>query len=71
VPLPLTQRQHEVANLVSRGPSNREIAEATSLSIRTIEGHVYQASAKAGVSSLSELSALVRQFNELGAPAEG
>jgi DNA-binding CsgD family transcriptional regulator len=33
------------------------------LSIRTIEGHVYQASTKVGVSSRSELSALVRQLN--------
>jgi DNA-binding NarL/FixJ family response regulator len=67
IPLPFTRREHEIANLVSRGLSNRDIAEATSLSIRTIEGHVYQASTKAGVSSRSELSALVRQFNNLEA----
>ena len=69
VPLPFSRREHEIANLVSRGLSNRDIAEATSLSVRTIEGHVYQASTKAGVSSRSELSALVQQFNELGAPS--
>ena len=67
IPLPFTRREHEIANLVSRGLSNRDIAEATSLSIRTIEGHVYQASTKAGVSSRSELSDLVRQFNNLEA----
>src|SRR6202012_1677429 len=77
IPLPFTRREHEIANLVARGLSNREIAEATSLSIRTIEGHVYQASAKVGLSSRSELSALVRQFNNLEAaptveaPVEG
>jgi DNA-binding CsgD family transcriptional regulator len=43
--------------------SNRDIAEATSLSIRTVEGHIYQASSKAGASSRSELSTLVLQFN--------
>jgi DNA-binding NarL/FixJ family response regulator len=64
VPLPFTRREHEIANLVSRGLSNRDIAEATSLSIRTIEGHVYQASTKAGVTSRSELSALVQRFND-------
>ena len=32
-------------------------------------GHVYQASTKAGVTSRSELSALVRQFNEIEAPS--
>jgi DNA-binding NarL/FixJ family response regulator len=71
VPLPFTRREHEIANLVSRGLSNRDIAEATSLSIRTIEGHVYQASTKAGVSSRSELSALVRQFNADQATSNG
>jgi DNA-binding CsgD family transcriptional regulator len=64
VPLPFTRREHEIANLVSRGLSNRDIAKATSLSIRTIEGHVYQATSKAGVSSRAELSELVQQFND-------
>ena len=68
VPLPFTPREHEIAKLVSHGRSNRDIAQATSLSIRTVEGYIYQASAKAGVSSRSELSELVRQFNELDAP---
>jgi DNA-binding CsgD family transcriptional regulator len=69
VPLPFTRREHEVANLVSRGLTNKEIAEATTLSVRTVEGHIYQASAKAGVSSRSELATLVQQFNELGDPS--
>jgi DNA-binding NarL/FixJ family response regulator len=43
--------------------SNRDIAEATSLSIRTVEGHICRASSKAGASSRSELSTLVLQFN--------
>ncbi len=64
VPLPFTRREHEIANLVSRGLTNREIAATTTLSVRTIEGHIYQASTKAGVSSRSELSALVQQFND-------
>jgi DNA-binding NarL/FixJ family response regulator len=66
VPLPFTRREHEVANLVSRGLSNRDIAQATSLSVRTVEGHIYQASAKAGVSSRAQLSTLVQQFQEIG-----
>jgi DNA-binding CsgD family transcriptional regulator len=63
VRLPFTRREHEIAKLVSDGLSNKEIAEATSLSVRTVEGHIYQASAKAGVTSRSELSTLVQQFN--------
>jgi DNA-binding NarL/FixJ family response regulator len=67
VRLPFTRREHEIAKLLSDGLTNRDIAEATSLSVRTVEGHIYQASAKAGVTSRSELSALVKQFNDLGA----
>ena len=70
VPLPFTRREHEIARLVGDGLSNKEIAEATSLSVRTVEGHIYQASTKAGVTSRSELSTLLRQFSELGTPAE-
>ncbi|WP_418002887.1 LuxR C-terminal-related transcriptional regulator [Mycobacterium sp. PDNC021] len=69
VPLPFTRREHEITRLLSRGMSNRAIAEATSLSVRTVEGHIYQASAKAGVSSRSELSELVQQFSKLAAAA--
>jgi len=64
VPLPFTRREHEVAALVSEGLSNKEIAAATSLSVRTVEGHIYQASAKAGVTSRAELADLVKQFGD-------
>jgi DNA-binding CsgD family transcriptional regulator len=68
LPLPFTRREHEITRLLSRGLSNKEIAEALSLSVRTVEGHVYQASTKVGISSRSELSDLVRQFDEVDAP---
>jgi DNA-binding CsgD family transcriptional regulator len=68
LPLPFTRREHEITRLLSHGLSNKEIAEALSLSVRTVEGHVYQASTKVGISSRSELSALVRQFDEVEAP---
>jgi DNA-binding CsgD family transcriptional regulator len=59
IALPLTQREHEIVLLVAKGLTNREIAEATSLSVRTVEGHLYRASVKAGVTGRSELSALI------------
>ena len=68
VPLPLTRREYEIAKLVSDGLTNKEIAASTSLSVRTVEGHIYQASSKAGVTSRSELSALIQQFSERAAP---
>jgi len=68
LPLPFTPREHEIIRLLSQGLSNKEIAGALSLSVRTVEGHVYQASTKIGISSRDELSALVRQFDEVDAP---
>jgi DNA-binding CsgD family transcriptional regulator len=55
---PFTQREHEIALLLARGLSNRQIAAAMSLSVRTVEGHVYRAATKAGVATRSELSKL-------------
>src|SRR5262249_2286653 len=68
LPLPFTRREHESTRLLSQGLTNKEIAEALSLSVRTVEGHIYQAGTKVGISSRSELSALVRQFDEVDAP---
>jgi DNA-binding NarL/FixJ family response regulator len=40
MPPPLTDREREVATLISQGLSNTEIAEALTLSVRTIEGRI-------------------------------
>ncbi len=58
--LPFTRREHEIAMLVAQGLTNREIADEVSLSLRTIEGHIYRASCKAGVVGRSELAVVVR-----------
>jgi DNA-binding NarL/FixJ family response regulator len=57
---PFTRREREIAVLVAQGLSNREIAEALSLSVRTIESHVYNASSKAGVTGRSALADMIR-----------
>ncbi|MBC9225256.1 AAA family ATPase [Aeromicrobium sp. 636] len=49
-PLPLTAREREIVTLAARGLSNREVAERLTLSVRTVEGHLYRAGAKLGVS---------------------
>lgn len=66
VTLPLTEREREIALLVAQGLSNRDIAEAMSLSVRTVEGHVYRATVKAGVATRAELSSMVQQFDQAG-----
>jgi len=61
-PLRLTAREREVIALVSQGLSNRQIADSLCMSIRTVEGHLYRASARTGVSSRAQLAALLDEF---------
>jgi ATP/maltotriose-dependent transcriptional regulator MalT len=49
VPLPISDREREVVLLAASGLSNREIAQRLVVSVRTVESHLYQASAKLGV----------------------
>ena len=55
----LTRREVEVARLVARGRSNREIAEEFVLSERTIESHVQHILTKLGFTSRAEIAAWV------------
>jgi DNA-binding CsgD family transcriptional regulator len=45
---PLTPRQFEVAALVAAGMTSRQIAARLSLSVRTVECHLWAAYAKTG-----------------------
>ena len=67
--VPFTQREREVALLVAQGLTNREIAQAVSLSVRTVEGHIYRASCKAGVAQRSELATMMRAQRAAKLPA--
>jgi DNA-binding CsgD family transcriptional regulator len=58
-PLPLSEREREVVMLLAEGLSSREIAERLTVSKRTVEGHIYHAMNKTGVSSREELAALL------------
>ncbi|MCQ9163629.1 LuxR family transcriptional regulator [Arthrobacter sp. STN4] len=53
--VPLTARERQVAALAVKGMANREIASRIGVSIRTVEGHLYQVFAKVGITSRSEL----------------
>ena len=59
-PLPLSAREWEIANLVARGLTNRDIAERLVVSTRTVEGHLYRMFAKLNITDRDELAALVR-----------
>ncbi|HXH20526.1 MAG TPA: AAA family ATPase [Dehalococcoidia bacterium] len=53
----LTAREAEIASLIARGLTNREIADQLVLSARTVETHVANAMAKMGFSNRSQLAA--------------
>lgn len=64
-PLPgLTDRQAEIAMLVARGHTNREIAQRLALSQRTVETHLASIRARLGVSSRAALAAAVTRLTE-------
>jgi DNA-binding CsgD family transcriptional regulator/tetratricopeptide (TPR) repeat protein len=60
-PLPLTDREREIAVLVGQGLSNREIAKSLTVSIRTVENHIYRACSHLGIATRDELGRLVSQ----------
>jgi DNA-binding NarL/FixJ family response regulator len=59
-PLPLTGREREIVTLAARGLTNRQIAEWLVVSVRTVEGHLYRASAKLGTTNRADLATLLR-----------
>ncbi|AGB23016.1 response regulator containing a CheY-like receiver domain and an HTH DNA-binding domain [Mycobacterium sp. JS623] len=58
-PLPVTSREREIVALVAEGLTNREIAERLTLSVRTVEGHLYRASTKLDVADRDALAKVV------------
>jgi FixJ family two-component response regulator len=51
----LTQREHEVLELVVAGRMNREVAEQLDISVKTVEAHRARIMEKLGVNSVAEL----------------
>jgi DNA-binding CsgD family transcriptional regulator/tetratricopeptide (TPR) repeat protein len=58
---PLTHRQREIVELVVAGLSNKQIAERLVMSVRSVEGHLYRACQRVGVSSREQLAAIIRR----------
>ncbi len=57
--VPLTDREREIASLVSRGASSKEVGEQLHLSARTVDNHLQRVFAKLGVTSRRELRAVL------------
>ncbi|WP_216892610.1 ATP-binding protein [Nocardia alni] len=62
---PLTKREHEVAHLVARGLSNRNIAEELIIAPRTAEAHVEHILVKLGFGSRAQIAAWVADRDRL------
>ena len=60
-PLPVSAREREIAALIGEGLTNRKIAQRLSVSVRTVEGHIYRGCMKLDVSDREEFAAIVRQ----------
>jgi len=59
-PLPITDREREIAMLVAAGLSNRQIADRLSVSVRTVGGHLYRMFDKLGIERRDQLVHLLR-----------
>lgn len=59
-PRAFTARQREIIALAAHGLSNREIAERLTMSVRSVEGHLFRASQRVGANSREQLIALLR-----------
>ena len=56
-PMPLTPRELEVATLISRGHTNRRIAEALVIAERTAETHARNIREKLGLTTRAQIGA--------------
>lgn len=65
----LTAREREVAMLVARGLSNRDIADTLSIGERTVETHVGHILGKLGFASRAEIAVWAVALGPAGAPA--
>ena len=58
--VPLSRRERETATLAAKGSTNAQIADMLSLSIRTVESHLYAAFAKLGITDRSQLQSALQ-----------
>ncbi|WP_102144149.1 LuxR C-terminal-related transcriptional regulator [Mycobacterium hubeiense] len=59
-PQPFTVRQREIISLAAQGLSNKEIADRLTMSIRSVEGHLFRASQRVGANSREQLIAILQ-----------
>jgi DNA-binding CsgD family transcriptional regulator len=60
-PMPLSAREYDIAKLVADGLTNKQIADALTLSTRTVEGHIYRIRTRLGLTSRRELAHVITE----------
>ena len=65
----LTLREQEVLRHIANGESNKQIARALDLSVRTVETHRLNIKRKLGIEGQAELIKFAVQHGRIGAPA--
>jgi two-component system, NarL family, response regulator NreC len=60
---PLTRREIDVLQLIARGYTNKQVADALSLSVRTVETHRANLMAKLGVTTRVEMVRYAKEHN--------
>jgi DNA-binding NarL/FixJ family response regulator len=65
----LTSREQEVLRHIANGESNKQIARALDLSVRTVETHRLNIKRKLGIEGQAELIKFAVQHGRIGAPA--
>ncbi|MDQ1645568.1 MAG: hypothetical protein QOJ50_1752, partial [Cryptosporangiaceae bacterium] len=63
---PLTRREHEIAELIARGMTNKQIAHQLVISQRTAEGHVEHILAKLGFATRTQVASWVLNRQDPG-----
>jgi DNA-binding NarL/FixJ family response regulator len=63
---PLTRREHQIAELIAKGLSNKDIAINLVISQRTAESHVEHILAKLGFASRVQIAAWTAQRSDPG-----
>ena len=64
-PEPLTPREAEVLRLLAKGHTNRQIADALNVSVRTVEGHRSNLMSKLELHSRVELTSYAEEHGLL------
>lgn len=59
-PQPFTNRQREIISLAAQGLSNKEIADRLTMSIRSVEGHLFRASQRVAANSREQLISILQ-----------